>query len=127
MSGGANPTKYRNKKHLGHVGSFGCLVAASFKALGLPDKYRCEGRLEIHHILNPWSGERGASMRAGDQNTVPLCTKHHRELHAEGNERRWAFNIFGVASYLGEQAKKLWVGSPHYEELASDNERPEEK
>lgn len=53
-------------------------------------------------------------MKAGDQNAVPLCTTHHRELHNAGDED------FFFERYLGEQragrllAMKHWFSSPAY-------------
>lgn len=43
--------------------------------------------VEAHH---PRFGV-GAGRKADDDDAVPLCGRHHRELHATGNEREfWA-------------------------------------
>ena len=40
-----------------------------------------------HHLTIAQPKARG--LKAGDQYAVPLCDKHHKELHGLGNERRW--------------------------------------
>jgi hypothetical protein len=58
----------------------------------------CFGRpVQAHHLLrvpvDMQTEERhghSASKRSHDSWTVPLCGKHHTELHLNGNEEKWA-------------------------------------
>jgi hypothetical protein len=43
--------------------------------------------------------------RVSDEFTVPLCRKHHRELHRHGNERAWWGNL--KVKPL-QKARELW-------------------
>lgn len=44
--------------------------------------------VEAHH---PRTGRPGLGRKADDDEAVPLCGRHHRELHAMGNENEfWA-------------------------------------
>lgn len=45
--------------------------------------HNCEGHTEVHHLLRPWIGSRGMSLKSDDRNVAPLCMKHHRELHTK--------------------------------------------
>jgi hypothetical protein len=45
------------------------------------------GGSDPHHLTI--AGGRGTALRAGDEWAVPLCRKHHNELHAMGNEHRF--------------------------------------
>jgi hypothetical protein len=44
----------------------------------------------------------------GDDFTVPLCRKHHRDLHDSGNEAAWWHDL-GIEPL--EIARELWKGS----------------
>lgn len=50
------------------------------------------------------------SLRAGDDNVIPLCYKHHAELHTKfGNEEKF-FIYYGMDKNAGkEYAKNLWL------------------
>ncbi len=43
--------------------------------------------------------------KVSDEWTVPLCTTHHRSLHAMGNEERW-WNERQIDSII--HAERLW-------------------
>lgn len=49
-------------------------------------------------------------MKPGDEFAVPLCTKHHAELHTGGArtfERSWAMNLGDIAAELAQQSPYL--------------------
>ena len=48
------------------------------------------------------------SRKVGDDFTVPLCRKHHRDLHDSGNEAAW-WHDMGIEPL--EIAKDLWEES----------------
>ena len=55
-------------------------------------------------------------MKAGDENAIPLCTKHHADLHARGDELAF-FVESGYSPNHGKAiAMGLWLGSPFYKE-----------
>ena len=72
--------------------------------------------VEAHHLMRPWSGSRGMGMKAGDQNSVPLCPDHHRALHQAGNEEKFFTQTMGDESFGKSLAMRLWYSSPHYRE-----------
>tara|TARA_R110000824_G_scaffold165764_4_gene342370 strand:- start:1039 stop:1329 length:291 start_codon:yes stop_codon:yes gene_type:complete len=49
-------------------------------------KQNCNGEIQAHHLLKPWTGTRGWSMKSTDENVVPLCFHHHSQLHQIGAE-----------------------------------------
>jgi hypothetical protein len=65
--------------------------------------------------------------KVGDDFTVPLCRKHHRDLHDSGNEPAW-WHDMGIEPL--EIARQLWdESSPKRAELSGDkpiqlNSRP---
>jgi hypothetical protein len=70
----AKPVRRRSKMHLHFVASQPCLVCQS-------------GACDAHHlkIAQPHSLGRKVS----DEFAVPLCRKHHQDLHRQGHERAW--------------------------------------
>lgn len=57
----------RSSEYLRFVSSHGCLV--------------CSGPSDAHHAL----GRRGKALKPSDYGAVPLCRRHHDELHREGS------------------------------------------
>jgi hypothetical protein len=70
----SEPRRERDPDHLKRVASRPCLVCG-------------RNRAQAHHLthLQP----RAMGRKVSDEFTVPLCSTHHRELHASGNERGW--------------------------------------
>ena len=68
------PIRRRNKAHLALVASQPCLLCQS-------------GACDAHHLK--MAQPRSLGRKVSDEFTVPLCRKHHRELHRHGNERAW--------------------------------------
>lgn len=69
-------------------------------------------RVEAHHLLRPWEGERGMGMKSGDQNTIPLCPTHHRLLHNTGDELRFFRERKGDERFGKFTAIQCWLKSP---------------
>lgn len=80
--------------HMKYVRGFMCAAADRGSA--------CSGKTHAHHVTT-----RGAG--GGDDETVPLCAKHHDEIHMKGTE------TFAAAykTDLAALAKQLWNSSPH--------------
>ena len=68
------PVRRRSKAHLSFVASQPCLVCQS-------------GACDAHHLK--MAQPRSLGRKVSDEFTVPLCRKHHQELHRRGNERAW--------------------------------------
>lgn len=67
-----NSNRLRSKKHLAHVRSFGCCI--------------CQNPTCDAHHLRSVGHLASAALKNGDDYTIPLCRKHHDELHAFGDE-----------------------------------------
>jgi hypothetical protein len=70
----AKPVRRRSKAHLTFVASQPCLVCQA-------------GACDAHHLK--MAQPRSLGRKVSDEFTVPLCRKHHQELHRHGNERAW--------------------------------------
>jgi hypothetical protein len=83
----------RNKAHLAFVASQACLICRVTPC-------------DAHHlkIAQP----RSLGRKVSDEYTVPLCRRHHRELHRHGNEANWWANMQVAPIPL---AKELWEKS----------------
>jgi DNA recombination protein Rad52 len=68
------PRRIRDTAHLRYVASQPCAVCG-------------RGRCQVHHIT--FAQPRALGRKVSDEFTVPLCAKHHRELHQNGDERDW--------------------------------------
>ena len=55
-------------------------------------------------------------MKASDRNLVPLCMKHHFDLHHRGNELAYFQEITGNPDFGKDAAEQYWLKSPHYED-----------
>ena len=58
-----------NRQHLEYVASLPCLICRAGYYVG-------SNNIQAHHLLKPWNGKRGMSLRAGDDNVIPLCFRH---------------------------------------------------
>ena len=65
--------KIKDKKYLRWVASNPCIIC---------QQYGCNA----HHIT--YATKRGISQKVGDQYTIPLCVKHHHQLHNCGLSER---------------------------------------
>jgi len=82
--------RIRDKEHLRYVGAQPCLLCSATPS-------------DAHHIR--FAQPRAMSRKVGDDFTVPLCRKHHRDLHDSGNEAAW-WHDMGIEPL--EIARQLW-------------------
>ena len=68
------PHRVRDKDHLRYVAAQPCLLCSATPS-------------DAHHVR--FAQPRAMSRKVGDDFTVPLCRKHHRDLHDSGNEAAW--------------------------------------
>lgn len=68
------PKRIRDTSHLRYVARQPCVVCG-------------RGRCHAHHLT--FAQPRALGRKVSDEFTVPLCARHHRELHDSGNERDW--------------------------------------
>lgn len=64
--------RLRSKKHMAKVRSLGCCI--------------CKSPVADAHHLRITGHKRSAGLKNGDDFTIPLCRRHHEELHAFGDE-----------------------------------------
>ena len=96
-----------NKEHLIYVSSLPCCINNR-------DDDWCRGNVQAHHLLKPFEGSRGFSMKASDKNVVPLCYYHHAMLHDKIVNENVFWTLFGLSEDFGsELAKELWDNSPY--------------
>ena len=102
------PRRLRNPGHLRRVASRPCLVCG-------------RNRTQAHHIkfLQP----NAMGRKVSDEFTVPLCSTHHRELHASGNERQW---WQGQGIDPEPVSRELWQES-HAKPSAGQSDTPKEQ
>jgi len=62
---------------------------------------------DAHHLK--LAQPRSLGRKVSDEFTVPLCRKHHRELHRHGNEATWWVNMQVAPIPI---ANELWERSP---------------
>jgi hypothetical protein len=88
------PVRRRSKAHLAFVASQPCVICKVTPC-------------DAHHlkIAQP----RSLGRKVSDEFTVPLCRKHHPELHKHGNEANWWVNMQVTPLLI---AKELWEISP---------------
>ena len=84
------PRRIRDKDHLRYIASQPCVVCG-----------RVPG--DAHHIR--FAQPKALGAKVSDEFTIPLCRVHHRELHANGNERSW-WHDMGIDPLSA--AKRLW-------------------
>lgn len=95
--------RYVNLKHLAYVRTRPCMVCGTDQGI------------EAHHLMRPWRGARGMALKSGDENVVPLCAHHHRNLHRIGNEEKFFLENLGRNDDGQFMARLLWLNSPAYE------------
>jgi hypothetical protein len=95
------PIRRRNKAHLTFVASQSCLVCKA-------------GSCDAHHLK--MAQPRSLGRKVSDEFTVPLCRRHHRELHRHGNERAWwqnqGIDPVPVAAALWERTQPVSATLP---------------
>lgn len=85
--------RLRSKAHLVNVANKPCAV--------------CESQpCHAHHLT--FAQPRGLSLKVSDEYTVPLCVKHHNEVHAFGAEAGW-WRRQGIDAV--NLARELWAST----------------
>ena len=97
-----------NQKHLMWVRTLPCFISKS-------GFLSCSGPVQAHHLLKPSDGKRGWSLKAGDNEVIPLCQFHHAQLHTKfGNEYKF-FEYYGFKVKAGQEyAKQLYDGDQNW-------------
>lgn len=98
-----------DRQHLEWVASLPCAICG------------VKRQIQVHHLLKPYSGRRGLSMRAGDDNALPLCFEHHTELHTKFGDEEKFFVDYGLGKSFGRTiAKSLYEAKSVWEDEDDD-------
>tara|TARA_R110000787_G_scaffold48785_1_gene117201 strand:+ start:356 stop:754 length:399 start_codon:yes stop_codon:yes gene_type:complete len=107
--------RFVNKEYLKYVSLKQCCFKHS----------SCDGYTEVHHLLRPWIGERGMSLKADDRNVVPLCMKHHRELHTKhGTENNLCNQYDKKDGWLLNLSKEMYENYENYGDSSMTDDLP---
>lgn len=90
----------RSKAHLLFVGAQPCLICAQTPC-------------DAHHLK--FAQTKAMGRKVSDEFTVPLCRKHHHELHQHGNEMAWWANLKIAPMKI---ANELWKINPIHSTLS---------
>jgi len=102
--------KIKNKKHLIFVSNQTCCLTSVSADW-------CNGNVQAHHLLKPYSGKRGMGMKASDNNVVPLCYSHHAELHDKNGDEDSFWTTYNLSEDYGREVAEYWWNlSPYNEE-----------
>tara|TARA_R100000900_G_scaffold122477_1_gene96960 strand:+ start:29 stop:478 length:450 start_codon:yes stop_codon:yes gene_type:complete len=120
--------RYVNKKHLMWVTELDCCIKEHYdnlRMMGIAPKQISECsdfyNIQAHHLLKPFYSSRGMSLKASDNDVIPLCEKHHRELHLCGNEYTFFEKVVLNSRFGILTVQKVWNASPYNKE--EDNDR----
>lgn len=109
--------RYENKKHLEWVATLPCLITkAGFHAHG--------GGIQVHHLLRPYDGVRGMSLRANDRNVIPLCYHHHAMLHTKFGSEAAFFKHFGLPEDYGQTWAQAYFEYRSNQDTDTDSDLP---
>ena len=87
------PVRKRSKAHLSFVRGQPCLICQQSPS-------------DPHHLK--FAQQRALGRKVSDEFTVPLCRRHHQDLHRHGNEKAWWANMQIAPMPI---AKQLWDAS----------------
>ena len=97
--------RIEDKEHLLYVKSLPCSICKA----GFLTHDRV---IQAHHLLKPKDKKRGMSLKAGDNNTIPLCMFHHAQLHTKFGDEFKFFKHYGLKETFGQDyAEELWTRS----------------
>lgn len=108
------PSQIRCPQHLVFVRFHGCSI---FDLEGILYRephfirtkiHACEGKVEAAHVRTGTDG--GMALKPGDNWTIPLCAKAHREQHQIGErafERRYGISMKAIAKGLASLSPAL--------------------
>ncbi|HLG83177.1 MAG TPA: ERF family protein [Bradyrhizobium sp.] len=88
------PIRRRSKAHLAFVASQPCLICGAVPC-------------DAHHLKV--ARPKSLGRKVSDEFTVPLCRRHHQELHHHGNEANWWADMQVSPLSL---AAELWAAGP---------------
>ena len=121
------PKRYTNKKHLLWVSNLDCCVKTHYENMDMvgtpptnPSPCSEFNIIQVHHLLKPFYSSRGMGLKASDKDVIPLCEKHHRELHMMGDEYKFFEKILFNARFGIATVQKVWEASPHKQEKKND-------
>ena len=77
----SKPSRLRSKKRMQAARDLGCAI--------------CKNPVADAHHLRTVGHKRAAALKNGDDYTIPLCRKHHDELHMFGDEKLF-LDLHGV-------------------------------
>ena len=93
---------FKDRKYLEWIRTLPCLLCKA-------GYYSHSREVQAHHLLKPYDGVRGMSLKANDKNVIPLCYHHHAMLHTKFGDEYKFFTHFGLPASFGKDwAKKLW-------------------
>lgn len=92
----ARPSKSAGRAHMARVAQLPCVACG---AMGV----------QVHHVIH----DRFSQRRASDFDTIPLCKRHHDELHADKTAWRAKYGadheyLPGVADALAGELNSPW-------------------
>lgn len=85
LSYGRKTDRLRSKKRMQAARDLGCCI--------------CKNPAADAHHLRTVGHKRAASLKNGDDYTIPLCRKHHDELHMFGDEELF-LSLHGIDPML---------------------------
>lgn len=95
----AEVERVRDKEHLRYVSSQPCLLCSAKPA-------------DAHHLR--FAQPKALGRKVSDEFTVPLCRRHHHDLHRSGNEAAWWHDIgmdpLEIAADLWRESQSLHDG-----------------
>jgi hypothetical protein len=103
------PRRVRDKDHLRYVAAQPCLLCSATPS-------------DPHHVR--FAQPRAMARKVGDDFTVPLCRKHHRDLHDSGNESAW-WHDMGIEPL--EIARQLWDESQKHQRFFANHDLDDHK
>ena len=106
--------RYQDKKHLKWVASLPCILCKA-------GYYSHSKHVQAHHLLKPYKGKRGMSLRSGDENVIHLCLHYHSQLHTKFGDEFKFFKHYGLPENFGQVwAKRLFEQKTYEDELEDD-------
>lgn len=111
--------KYENAKHLAWIRTLPCLIQKG-------GYYAHSNPVQAHHLLKPYDGVRGLSLKANDRNAIPLCLMHHTELHIKYGDEFKFFEAYGLPKTFGQEWAKRYFETKEdtYISTEDDNDLP---
>jgi len=106
---------FKDSKHLAWIRTLPCLLCKA-------GYYSHSKEVQAHHLLKPYDGVRGMSLKANDRNAIPLCVHHHSQLHTKFGDEYKFFASYGLPINFGKDwAKKLWEKKSIIDEQEDNN------